>query len=661
MFSVVGVFALVLIAAAVPATARRVLGVPVGWPRSVVVGLLMGVATAAALPWLQSRIGILNPRAAGADLVVLSVIYMLVMAWSFLLGIALLVLLELIIPTGSVGTPISWVRGLREQNRRTRRYLDVLSIAARHGLGGFLRRSRDPDQTMAEHRGSFTARALRSALNDGGVTFIKIGQMLSSRPDIVGPTFARELSSLQTDSSPLPWSELEPVVRAALPRPTEEVFAAIDVEPLAVASVAQVHGARLLTGEEVVLKIQKPLARAQVSADLDIASRLAQRLENSTAWASSIGVVSIVEGFAASLRDELDYLVEADNMLAVAASRGDKEGPRVPAVYTEFSNSTVLVLERLDGVPLGAAGEQLAALSDSKRHELSNLLLRSVLDQVLVGGVFHSDLHPGNVLLSPGGELQLLDFGSVGRLDNGSRAALTTLLMAVDRSSAMVATDALMDLLEPPEEPVDHRRLEREVGELLLRFRTGTSNSAALFTALFGLFTHYRFRVPPQVAAGLRTLATLEGTLRVLEPSVELLPRAREQGQMIFKDTQSLSSLREAIDDELLSLVPLIRRLPRRINKITEDLELGRTSLNLRLLGDARDRSFLLAVTQQIVVSILAAAATLAAVVLLVAPGSPLLAPAIGLYPIMGFCLLFIGFVLALRALVLSFRREWSI
>ncbi len=183
----------------------------------------------------------------------------------------------------------------------------------------------------------------------------------------------------------------------------------------------------------------------------------------------------------------------------------------------------------------------------------------------------------------------------------------------------------------------------------------------ALFTALFGLFSHYRFRVPPQVAAGLRTLATLEGTLRVLEPSVELLPRAREQGQMIFKDTQSLSSLREAIDDELLSLVPLIRRLPRRINKITEDLELGRTSLNLRLLGDARDRSFLLAVTQQIVVSILAAAATLAAVVLLVAPGSPLLAPAIGLYPIMGFCLLFIGFVLALRALVLSFRREWSI
>ena len=180
------------------------------------------------------------------------------MAWSFLLGIALLVLLELVIPTGSVGTPVGWVRGLREQNRRTRRYVEVLGIAARHGLGGFLRRSRDAEQAMADRRGSFTARALRSALNDGGVTFIKIGQMLSSRPDIVGPTFARELSSLQTDSRPLPWSELEPVVRAALPRPVEDVFAAIDAEPLAVASVAQVHAARLVTGEEVVLKIQKP-------------------------------------------------------------------------------------------------------------------------------------------------------------------------------------------------------------------------------------------------------------------------------------------------------------------------------------------------------------------------------------------------------------------
>ncbi|HEY5979169.1 MAG TPA: AarF/ABC1/UbiB kinase family protein, partial [Microlunatus sp.] len=131
--------------------------------------------------------------------------------------------------------------------------------------------------------------------------------------------------------------------------------------------------------------------------------------------------------------------------------------------------------------------------------------------------------------------------------------------------------------------------------------------------------------------------------------------------QALFRESQSLSSFREAISDEMLSVIPMVRRLPRRINKITEDLELGRTTLNLRLLADPRDRSFLLAVTQQIVVAILAAAATVAAVMLLVAPGSPLLAPSIGLYPIMGFCLLFIGFVLALRALVLSFRREWSI
>ena len=661
VYSVVGVIALVLVTGAISTTGRRVLGVPVGWPRSLVVGLLMGVATALALPWLQIQIGLLNPREAGSDLVVLSVIYALVMAWSFLIGIALLVVLELIIPTGSVGTPVGWIRGLREQNRRTRRYLDVLGIAARHGLGGFLRRSRDTEVSVAERHGSFTARALRSALNDGGVTFIKIGQMLSSRPDIVGPTFARELSSLQTDSTPLPWSELEPVVRAALPRPVEEVFVSVDADPLAVASVAQVHAARLLSGEEVVLKIQKPRARTQVTADLDIASRLAQRLETSTAWARTLGLVAIVEGFAASLRDELDYLIEADNMLAVTATRGERTGLRVPRVPTVLASSTVLVLERLDGVPLGAAGNELAALPDSTRHDLANLLLSTVLDQVLVGGVFHSDLHPGNVLLGPDGELQLLDFGSVGRLDNGSRAAITTLLLAVDRSSAMIATDALMDLLEPPEESVDQRRLEREVGELLLRYRTSTNSSSGLFTALFGLFTRYEFKVPPQVAAGLRTLATVEGTLRLIEPSLDLIPRARDQGQAIFRESQSLSSVREAIDNELISLIPLVRRLPRRLNKITEDLELGRITLNLRVLGDRRDRSFLVSVTQQIVVAILAAAATLAAVILLVAPGSPLLAPTIGLYPIMGFCLLFIGFVLALRALVLSFRREWSV
>ena len=291
--NILGLVSLVIAAAGVAFVGRRVLGVPVGWPRSVIVGMIT-------------------------------------------LGIALLVVLELIVPTGTLGTPLTWVRSFRERHRRTRRYLQVLTIATRNGLGGFLGRSSRAAVLHPAHT-SFTAQALRRTLNDGGVTFIKIGQMLSTRPDLVGPEFASELSTLQTGSTPSDWATMEAELTASLGRPVGEVFAEIDRRPMAVASVAQVHAAHLHSGEAVGLKIQKPGSRQQVTADLDIAGRLAHRLERSTTWARSLGVVALAQGFSSALREELDYRIEADNMAAVAASTDPESGLRIPLVYGELS------------------------------------------------------------------------------------------------------------------------------------------------------------------------------------------------------------------------------------------------------------------------------------------------------------------------------------
>ena len=166
--------------------------------------------------------------------------------------------------------------------------------------------------------------------------------------------------------------------------------------------------------------------------------------------------------------------------------------------------------------------------------------------------------------------------------------------------------------------------------------------------------------MPPQVAAGLRTLAELEGTLRRLDPELDLVVSSRRQAGGLLTERLSPDSVRSQLEAELIKLLPLLRRLPRRINKLSESLEQGRLSVNVRLLADSEDRNFLLGLTDQLIIAVLAAAATIAAIFLITAPSGPLLAPNISLYSVIGYCLLFVGCVLALCALVLIFRRSWS-
>lgn len=660
-FDLLGLVFSVVAAAAVAFVGRRVLGVPVGWPRSILVGLLVLSGLNVVLPRIGDRIGLRADPVDESTVIAGGLVFLLVLGWLFFLGIALLVALELVIPTGSVPTPWQVWRDLRRRHRRTRRYLQVLAIAARHGLGGFVGRSsrRARARTPATSRAAL-ARSLRIALNEGGVTFIKIGQMLATRPDLVGPSFAAELTQLQTASEPVPWASLAPAVEAAVGGSVEETFAEIDESPLATASVAQVHTARLTTGAQVVIKVQKPAARAQVEGDLDIVARLADRLDRSTGWGRALGVRTLADGFATSLVEELDYRIEADNVAAVTSALPADSCVRIPAVLTDLSSDTVLVQEQLSGLPVSRAAAELGSMTSEQRGRLADGLLAAVLHQILVDGVFHADLHPGNVVVLDAETLGLLDFGSVGRLDDATREAVGRLLVAVDRGASTSAADALLDVLDPPAEPVNDRRWEREVGQLLVRYGTGTRDTSGMFAALFGLVHRYGFGVPAQVAAAFRTLAALEGTLSVIDPDLDLVGSLREQGGRLLRDQSSRAAVRTQVENELIALLPLLRRVPRRLDKITAELEQGRLSINVRLLGDARDRDFVLGTVHQLVIAVLASAATVAAILLIVAPGSPELGAGVALFPVLGCCLLFVGCVLALRSLVLVFRRSWS-
>ncbi|MEE6282576.1 ABC1 kinase family protein [Georgenia sp. MJ170] len=644
---------------------RRLLGVPVGWPRTILVSLsVIGITTAVAgrlgrdLGWLDAQGGL----AADADLLTVALVNTLLMAWSVAVGIGILVILEAMVPTGSLPRPVAVLRDLPARYRRSRRYATIVGIAVRHGLGGFLRaRGRSGLGDDAPR----VARSLRLALSDGGVTFVKLGQMLSTRPDVVGPAFAAELGKLTSQVAPQAWAAVEQTLRAELGVDPAEAFAEIDAVPLAAASIGQVHTARLPDGSAVVVKVQRADARAQVAADLDIMRRLARQLERSTGWGRALRVSALADGFAASLDAELDFRTEADNADAVRRTTPSPFGAavRVPQVYRELSGPRVLVMERARGRELGRAGTVLAGLPAERRRQLARDLLATVLHQILDSGVFHADLHAGNVLLDDDGGLTLLDFGSVGRLDKGARTALGRLVLAVDREDPVAATDALIDALDRPRD-LDDRQLERELGSLIVRYGHGPSGSTALFTDLMAVVVRHGFSVPAQIAAAFRALAALEGTLRVLDPDLDLLEVSREVGEEVFGDRLAPGAVRAGLEEQLLRVLPVLERLPRRIDAIADAAQHGELSVRVRVLADPEDRSFLTGIVSQLVMTLLAGAAAVCAILLVLADGGPELTDGVRLLPLLGVTLFLFAFVLAARALVLAFRhtgeRQWG-
>lgn len=652
---------------------RRVLGVPVGWPRSIFVSALVSVGTVVVLWFTVFPTGVMTE----SDLGVLGGIILVIVTllWMLGLGAALLMISELVLPTGTLPSLGRWLVDWPERRKRNRRYRQVMGIFFRHGLTsnmpGLNRKSSKGKNKASENHSTTVeraARSLRIALEESGTTFVKLGQNLANRDDVLPKAFTRELARLHASATPESWEDIRGALESSLGTSIDEAFGWVDEEPMAAASVAQVHRAKLLDGTPVVLKVQRPGTREEVTRDSDIVTRLCTWLERHTDWGRDLGIRRLAGGFTESLAEELDYTVEAANMQDIEVAC-QETGVIMPHVYEEHSSTRLLVMDELHGTPVASADQQLATLSQPQRTTLAKSLIVSVMRQVLRYGVFHADVHPGNVLIMPDGNdidgtprvtLGMLDFGAVGRLDSATRKQLTMVFAAIERSDARALTDTLIAMLDRPQD-LEEKDLHREVGELLVRYRGGLNHGSTidLLSRMMQIVMSYRLVVPDGVTAAMRCLAETEGTLRKIDPEYNIIETAREEGAALTKDRFQPSNMKDSLESALLETMPMIRDFPRQVSRITEDIQEGRMTMNTRMLGDPGDRAFLTRLLQQFTVAIIAGFCVLGGVVLIAfGNAGPMLLESLTLHAALGYVVLFAGFMLSLRTVTMVLFRK---
>ena len=635
--TLLGAFAVFVIALA----ARQLLGFQSGLIRTLLCAVL-GLAVGGSLlgPHLQT----------GAETAAL---FPVMLGIQLLTTVLALLVIDAIVPRRS---PIAWISDAQHRTARARRYAQVSNIARRNGL---VRQVRVRPRFGDHERNVAFARSLRRTLEEAGVSFVKLGQLMSTRDDLLPPEFITELRSLQDEVVPVPWTLVGELLTADLGAPVDEVFTQFERQPLAAASIGQVHRATLHSGEQVVVKVQRPGITTIVDRDLDIALRAAASLEQRAAWARDMGAVELAQGFAEALREELDFRVEARNLTTITASSAlHRPGDRIrlPHLHGEFTTQRILVMEFLDGVPLGRA-DAVIAERGLDRVELARTLLWCLLRQIMVDGVFHADPHPGNILVLADGQLALLDFGSVGHLDTQLQGALQSLLLAIDQRDPAALRDALLEITNDSPD-IDAHSLERSLGRLMARnLSPGLIPDAEAFADLFRIVSTYGVTVPPEIEVVFKTLATLQGTLARLAPGFDIIRESQR-----FSDTEITAQLapvdlKDVAIKEVLELVPLLRRLPRRFDRITTAIERGQLSANVRLLADPRDQEVVSGYLHQALEGVLAATIGIMAVVLLASQGGPLISQGVRLYAVFGYNLLVISAVLAIR--VLSAQARW--
>jgi ubiquinone biosynthesis protein len=547
--------------------------------------------------------------------------------------------------------------------KHLQRYRQVVGILSHYGYGEFFGQIRiwryvNIDKKLLHRKGELaqlsSPERLRLALEALGPTFVKLGQMLSTRPDILPQSYIRELEKLQNRVAPITTEAAKQIIESELKQPISKIFSTFNDQPLAAASLAQVHRATI-NGEEVVVKVQRPNITRTIEVDLDIMHSMASLMERYLPNVYIINPVGIVREFSENIKRELDFRQEAANMRRFALNFADNPWVHVPRVYPEnYCSQRVITMEYIDGI----------FISDIERLKKENYDLKLIAKRgaevgfrsTLDYGFFHADPHPGNLVILPGNVICLLDYGMMGTLSTRLRERLGKLIYGIVSGDEKRTARALLGLMESSE-VIDAETLEAEVSDVIQYVTHLTLADIQLGGMLFKLLRllrSHRVRFPIHLIWLSKALTSIEETAHKLDPDLEILKSAKPFARRYFignfsPSKRSRESLFAAVDS-----FELLKDLPYDVGVIIDQLKKGRVKIEFEHIGLEPIRRTLSVVASRLAMTLIIAALLIASA-LIVSAG---IGPKFGEVSIIGIAGFFIAGVLAIGLVIsILFRK----
>jgi ubiquinone biosynthesis protein len=476
--------------------------------------------------------------------------------------------------------------GISLRPEHLQRYRHIARLLIRYGRSDLVRQAR-LDEVLGDESAttgqSDTAESLADDLEAMGPTFIKLGQLLSSRPDLLPPAYIDSLSRLQDSVEPFPFEDVHRIIGEELGVRVSKAFLDIDRKPIAAASLGQVHRATLRDGREVVVKVQRPGIREQVSGDLDVLEEIAGFLDEHTDTGHRYAVADVLAQFRRSLTHELDYLREADNLRRLRQNLADFERIVVPVPVEDYTTSRVLTMDFVAGQKITELSPMRLAELDGKA--LADELFRAYLQQILVDGFFHADPHPGNVFLTRNGRIALIDLGMIGRITPNTRDDLMKLVLAISEGRGDdVAAVAIRTGRPLPD--FDEQSYRREIGEVVAAHQGAVAEeiqAGRVVLEISRIAGRNGLRPSPELSLLGKALLNLDLVGRVLDPEFDPNAAIQRHAAGILQQRLLQRASPASLFTSMLEMNELAQTLPGRLNQALDTVAANRVEVRVRL------------------------------------------------------------------------------